>query len=152
MARRLPHTTARAAPENLAILLREPFRAATDHVHRRLAEAGHPEVRQTHGAVFQFVDDDGTRVGVLAERARMAKQSMAELVEHLERHGYVERLPDPHDRRARLVRVTPRGHEVYRVARAAWAETLAAWTAALGEGRLAELRTLLEQLNAALED
>jgi DNA-binding MarR family transcriptional regulator len=45
----------------------------------------------------------GTTVSVLAERAQITKQSMAGLVRHLEQHGYVERRPDPRDRRAKLV-------------------------------------------------
>ena len=105
-------------PENLAILLREPFRVGTAALHRRFAERGHPEVRPPHGNVFQFLDDAGeSRVSVLAERAQITKQSMAELVAHLERHGYVERVPDPSDRRAKLVRATERGGDVYEIAR-----------------------------------
>ena len=42
-------------------------------------------------------DDTGTTVSLLAERARMTKQAMAELVRHLEAHGYVRRVPDPTD-------------------------------------------------------
>lgn len=54
----------------------------------------------------------GTRVSVLAERAQITKRSMAELVVHLERHGCVERVPNPDHRRAKLVRATRRGEEV----------------------------------------
>ena len=111
MSSRLPDTTARRAPENVGVLLREPFLALTEQVHERLAEAGYPEIRPAHGTVFQFLDDEGTRVSVLAERAQMTKQSMAELVAHLEAHGYVERVPDPSDRRAKLVRATRRGRQ-----------------------------------------
>ena len=87
------------APENLAVLLREPFRAirGADRAARR---RGHPADPRAHGMVFQYLDDAGTRVGVLAERAQMTKQSMAELVAHLERHGYVERVSRPGDGRA----------------------------------------------------
>ena len=92
---RLPRTSAREQPENLAILLREPFRAGTELLHERLAERGHAAVRPPHGAVLQYLDDDGTQVSELARRAHVTKQSMAELVAHLERHGYVERVPDP---------------------------------------------------------
>ncbi len=88
---RLPDTSARRSPENIAVLLREPFRAGTARLMRRFAERGHPAVRPPHGNVFQYLDDAGTRVSVLAERAEVTKQSMAELVAHLERHGYVER-------------------------------------------------------------
>ena len=56
-----------------------------------------------HGAVFQYLDDTGTTVSVLAERAQITKQAMAELVGHLEAHGYVTRVPDPADRRAKAI-------------------------------------------------
>ena len=88
----------------------------------RLAEGGHTEVRLPHGNVFQYLDDEGTRVGVLAERAHMTKQAMAQLVAHLEEHGYVERIPDPADRRAKLVRTTARGRDVFAIVRAFVAE------------------------------
>jgi DNA-binding MarR family transcriptional regulator len=140
----------RASPDNLGILLREPFRIASARLHERFAERGHPEVRAPHGNVLQFLDRDGTRVSVLAERAQVTKQSMAELVAHLERHGYVERVPDPHDRRAKLVRATARGQEVYEIAREFVADVEAEWTAKLGERKIATLRSLLKELNEKL--
>jgi DNA-binding MarR family transcriptional regulator len=135
---------------NLGILLREPFRIGSEVLHQRLAERGHPEVRPPHGNVFQFLDAEGTRVAVLAQRAQITKQSMAELVAHLERHGYVERLPDPHDRRAKLVRATPRGDEVYAIARQVVAEIEQQWTERLGAAKMRQLRELLQELNAGL--
>ena len=53
---------------------------------------------------------------------------MAELVIHLEHRGYVERVPDPEDRRAKLVRATPRARELYAIARELVAETEGEWT------------------------
>jgi len=147
MASRPPETPAR---QNLGILLREPFRIASERLHRRFAERGHPDVRAPHGNVLQFLDAGGTRVSVLAQRAQMTKQSMGELVIHLERHGYVERVPDPTDRRAKLVRATPRGQEIYAIAREFVAETEREWTERLGEEKMRRLRELLEELNAAL--
>src|SRR5829696_1492633 len=135
-------TSSRRVPENLAILLREPFRAGTEMLHRRFAEPGHPEIRPPQGNVMQFLDDAGTRVSVLAERAEITKQSMAELVAHLERLGYVERVPDARDRRAKLVRATPRGREVYGIAREFVAELEAQWADRLGERKLRRLREL----------
>jgi DNA-binding MarR family transcriptional regulator len=150
MSSRLPQTSSRRAPENLAILLREPFRAGTEVLHRRFAERGHPEIRPPHGNVMQFLDDTGTRVSVLAERAQITKQSMAELVAHLERLGYVERVPDPSDRRAKLVRATTRGKQLYAIARDVVAEIEADWTKRLGKTKMRQLRELLEELNAGL--
>ena len=150
MSSLLPETSARRAPENLAILLREPFRAMNDRVLARLAERGHPEIRASHGVVFQYLDDAGTRVSVLAERAQMTKQSMAELVAHLERHGYVERVPDASDRRAKLVRATDRGREVFAVAREVVAEVDARLDERLGADKVRQLRALLQELADAL--
>ena len=130
--------------------MREPFRAGTEALHRRFVERGHPEIRPPHGDVMQFLDDDGTRVSVLAERAQITKQSMAELVAHLERLGYVERVPDPSDRRAKLVRATRRGKQLYAIAREVVAEIEAEWTRRLGKAKMRRLRELLEELNAAL--
>ena len=147
---RLPKTSARKAPENLAILLREPFRAMSDELVRRLAERGHPEVRFAHGSVFQYLDDEGTRIGALAERTGVSKQAMAQLVADLERHGYVRRVPDPADGRARLVRVTTRGRAVYAIARELIAEIDARLDERMGSAKVRRLRALLEELGEAL--
>jgi DNA-binding MarR family transcriptional regulator len=144
MPSELPHTP------NLAVLLREPFRIGSERLHERFAQRGHPEVRTPHGNVFGFLDDEGTRVSVLAQRAQVTKQSMAELVAHLERHGYVERVPDPADGRAKLVRATPRGKELYAIAREFVAELEQRWTEQLGARKMRQLRQLLVELNEAL--
>jgi DNA-binding MarR family transcriptional regulator len=116
---RIPTLAGRQRPTNLAVLLRETLVAINDLVLARLAERGHGAVRPAHAAVFQYLDDTGTTVSLLAERAQMTKQAMAELVQHLEAHGYVARVPDPTDRRAKLVVPTERGLDVIAVAQAA---------------------------------
>src|SRR3712207_6749497 len=125
---------------NLGLLLREPFRLGNEELHRRLGERGHPEIRAVHGNVLAFLDAEGTQVSELARRAQITKQSMAELVAHLERHGYVERIPDPADRRARLVRATARGRTVYADVREIVRDIEAEWTARLGARKMRELR------------
>ena len=150
MSNRPPDTPARRRPENLGVLLREPYRIANDQLHGRFADRGHPEIRTPHGNVFAYLDDAGTRVSVLAERAQVTKQSMAELVAHLERHGYVERVPDPSDGRAKLVRATKKGNQLYAIAREFVEETEAEWTRRLGRQKMRQLRGLLEELNEGL--
>ena len=122
----------------------------SEELIERLAERGHPEVRFAHGNVLQFLDDHGTRVSVLAQRAQMTKQSMAQLVAHLEAHGYVERIPDPSDGRAKLVRATDRGAAVFAMVRDYVAEVEARLDDRLGKANLQRLRELLEELNDAL--
>jgi DNA-binding MarR family transcriptional regulator len=143
-------TSARRAPPNLGLLLREPYRLGLEELHRRIAQRGHPAVRAPHGNVFGFLDAEGNQVSELARRAQITKQSMADLVAHLERHGYVERVPDPTDRRAKLVRPTARGREVYAIARDAIAEIEREWTARLGARKMRQLRELLQELGEHL--
>jgi DNA-binding MarR family transcriptional regulator len=150
MSSDLPDIDARRRPVNLAILLREPFRIGSERLVERFAERGHPEIRAPHGNVFPFLDEGGTRVSVLARRAQITKQSMGELVAHLERRGYVERIADPSDRRAKLVRATEKGEELYAIAREFVAELEAEWTGHLGAAKMKRLRELLVELNAAL--
>ena len=138
------------SPAPVAFLMREPVRIGNALIAERLAERGHPDIRPPHSNVFQFLDAEGTRVSVLAERAAITKQSMAELVAHLERHGYVERVVDPTDRRAKLVRATARGSEVYEVAGEVIAELEADWTRRIGAQRMRELRAILTELNEGL--
>ena len=81
----------------------------------------------------------------------MTKQSMAQLVAHLERHGYVERIPDPADGRAKLVRATERGREVFADrAGATSPRSTRGSTSAWARRRSQRLRELLEELNEAI--
>ena len=120
MARQLARETSRTPgqpnPDNTAVLLRQAYVVIDRLVPARLAEVGHSAIRVAHGAVLQNLDEGGTTVSALAERAGMTKQAMAELVQYLERHGYVRRAPDPADRRAKLVVPTDQGREVIAIA------------------------------------
>src|SRR5579884_4239839 len=87
-------------------------------VHTNPSPLRHPAISPKHGAVFANLDREGTRPTVLAQRAGMGKAAMGELVDELERLGYVERRPDPHDRRAKLVVPTPAALEVTRLVHA----------------------------------
>ena len=133
-----------APSPNTVVLLREVYLSLNDIVITRLAEEGHDAVRPAHAAVFQFLDDAGTTVSVLAHRARMTKQGMAQLVHHLEEHGYVSRIPDPGDRRAKLVIPTDRGQEVFAIARGLVPEIEGLIAGVIGADRLEAVRDDLE--------
>ncbi|WP_208114240.1 MarR family winged helix-turn-helix transcriptional regulator [Actinomycetospora succinea] len=133
-------TDGRDRPVNLAVLMRDGFTVLNNRVLVRLAEEGHGAVRPAHSAVFEFLDDTGTTVSTLAERAQMTKQGMAELVRHLEVHGYVTREPDPDDRRAKRVLLTPAGREVVGIAQRLVPEIEAEIVALVGPERSRALR------------
>lgn len=133
-------------------LLRNPNAARVRHVERGLAAAGHPAVRPPHLPVFEYVDRGrGSRVSDLARHANVTAQAMGELVDHLAAHGYVERVPDPTDGRARLVRLTDRGRELYALGGRLVRELEATWAGHLGEEQLQQLKRLLAQLWDAIE-
>ena len=140
-------TVARPDP-NVAILLREPFLAFISELLRRLRVAGYDDLRTAHLVVFQHIDPDGSRVTDLAAKAQMTKPSMAYLVEYLEETGYLERLPDPTDGRARLVRLTARGWQQVEDALDIIAGMEAELAAAVGPNKMASLRRLLTSLGA----
>ena len=152
MSRALPVLHGRERPANLVVLLREAYVRLNDVVLVRLAQRGHDAVRPAHAAVFQYLDDTGTTVSLLAERARMTKQAMAELVRHLETHGYVRRVPDPTDGRAKLVLPTDRGDEVVEIAQSLAPEAEELISALLGPDRTAALRADLEVLRKGLPE
>ena len=152
MTRALPVLQGRERPANLVVLLREAYLRLNDVVLARLAQRGHQAVRPAHAAVFQYLDDTGTTVSLLAERARMTKQAMAEQVRHLETHGYVRRVPDPTDGRAKLVLPTDLGNQVIEVAQSLAPEIEQRISALLGAERTSALRADLETLRRGVMD
>ncbi|MDN5860343.1 MAG: MarR family transcriptional regulator [Pseudonocardia sp.] len=98
----------------------------------RLAARGYPNIRPAHSRVFENLDSAGTRLTELAQRAQMTHPSMSELVTGLERMGYLERVADPDDGRARMVRLTAAGRALQRVALAEIAEIEEDWRRRLG--------------------
>ena len=117
-----------------------------DELHRRLAEQGYDEIRPGHGCVFRFIDEEGTRLTELAERSGYTKQAVGEVVADLEALGYVRRVPDPADRRAKTIVLTPRGHQALAAGRQAFADIERRWTEQFGEERIEQLRETVELL------
>jgi len=130
----------------LIALFRETARLMVEELVERLHAAGYRDHTAAHHPVFENIDREGTRrLTVLAARAGMTHQSMGELVQTLERRGYLERRSDPSDGRATLVRLTAHGREAVRRAVAEIAEIESAWLERFGRAGLdADLRALLE--------
>jgi DNA-binding MarR family transcriptional regulator len=131
---------------NIGVLLRGPYQAIVEEVTARLAEAGFDDIRPAHTSVFQHIEADGSRLTDLAQRAQITKQSMGYLVDYLEQHGYVERKPDPADRRANLIVLTKRGWEQVRAALRIIAAIEKKWEGVIGTRKMDQLRRLLAEL------
>jgi MarR family transcriptional regulator, temperature-dependent positive regulator of motility len=137
---------------SLLRLLVEGSRAMEGRLYEGLRAAGYGDVRPAHYAIFRYLEDEGSRVTELAEAAGMTKQSMGELVDHLERRGYVERCPDPRDGRAKIVVLTAKGRRGIEAAAELIAEIegeLARW---MGKERLEEITGSLADLRAFFEE
>ena len=102
---------------DLADLLDESYRAMNAAIIERLAASGHAAIRPAHAKVFEHIGRDGARVADMAAAAQITKQSMSELVDDLQAAGYVERIADPADRRAKIVRLTDAGWDAVVIAR-----------------------------------
>lgn len=100
----------------LIALLRRTSRAMVEEITVRMEAAGWPDAPARHYAVFEGIDPGGTRLTVLAKRAGISHQAMGDLVGELEDRHIVERVPDPSDGRARLIRLTEEGRVVVRAA------------------------------------
>jgi DNA-binding MarR family transcriptional regulator len=94
---------------DLGVLATRLLFSLQDELFARLAEAGYDDLQPRHGAVLAYLDEDGVRATDLARLTGRHKQVIGRIVDELEALGYVERRPDPEDRRAKLILPTERG-------------------------------------------
>ncbi|MEU3623027.1 MarR family transcriptional regulator [Amycolatopsis coloradensis] len=98
-----------ASDPDLGVLAGRLLFAVQDELFTKLAAEGFDDLHPRHGAVLAYIDKDGVRATELAQLSGQHKQVIGKLVDELEALGYVERRPDPADRRAKLVCPTERG-------------------------------------------
>jgi DNA-binding MarR family transcriptional regulator len=127
----------------IGALLRVPAQVIQRRIIKELNAAGFEELALPHMAVLQFPGPDGVRPGALAERAGMSKQAMNQLLRSLENLGYIVRRNAPGEGRARVVRLTRRGHaayaKIYEILRLIESE----WSAELGPKHFHDFKALL---------
>jgi DNA-binding MarR family transcriptional regulator len=145
-----PLPTDRLAVGQIGVRLLQHFRremSAAAH------ERGFSDIREAHLQVFGNVGVEGIRLTTLAARSQLSLAACSELVDDLQRKGYLERRPDPSDRRAKLIHPTGRGRQALAAAGERVAEIEAEWAAVVGDAEFdAALRTLdrlIHRLDAA---
>lgn len=136
---------------NLGRIMREFSRDFDRRVTRKLRERGHEDLSLSHQVVFSNMGLGRTRVTELAERARITQQAMGKTLRELESLGYIERSVDPSDRRARAIRLTPRGIQLVDDAVACCEEVRQEYVAKIGRLELDELEQRLRSAASRLE-
>ena len=120
--------TDRQRAVTLIALLRRTSRLMVDEITERLEAAGHPDQPPRFHPVYENIDPQGTRLTVLSARAGLSHQAIGQVVAELEERGYVERVRDGADGRARLVCLTPQGRDLVRTGLGVIAAIEEKWT------------------------
>lgn len=128
---------------SLAAALLAAAGSLVEDIHNGVTARGYTDLRPTHGFVFTRLAPSGATVTEIADHLGFTRQAASQIVDDLERKGYVERRPHPDDARARLVVLTEHGWRCTAAAESAAVESVEPWVEILGEKRLLALRDQL---------
>jgi DNA-binding MarR family transcriptional regulator len=137
-----------AAAPALGGLLRLAWQLHRDGIYERITANGFADITRAQYEFFRWPGIDGLRPGEIAQLSGRSKQTVNDLLGELEREGYLDRRPDPSDRRARIVRLTAAGKELQHATHEASRALEAGWATLVGTRRLAALRSTLEDMVA----
>lgn len=153
MAREPARTDAeRVGRGDLGFLLAKATQHWNELLATRFAAAGYRDVRPSYGSVLlPLYEEDGLRIGELARRSHLSKQTMTEMIRRMERDGLVQRRPDPADGRASRIFLTARSHGFKPVAETALVELDQLARERLSPHRIDELRRALSELTGLRE-
>ena len=137
---------------SLGQVLMKAARLLNEQAIARVRARTGQDIRPAHTSVFPHIDLEGTRLTEIARRMGMSKQAVGQLVGELEEMGALERVPDPSDGRAKLVRFAQRdGRPALFDGLQVLAEFEADLRERLGEARIEALREHLGELLDVLE-
>lgn len=134
----------------IGAMIRVVWQWVRDQMYAGVVAAGYDDLNAAHVGLWRHPGLDGLRPSELADRVGITKQSVNDLLGHLERQGYLERLPDTADGRARVIRLTSKGR---RLEGTIYAEAQAAQmriAESLGPRRFDQLLTSLQLLTELL--
>jgi DNA-binding MarR family transcriptional regulator len=119
-------------------------------IHDEVVAAGFEDLNPAHVGIFRYPSPEGMRPSELADEMQITKQSVNDLLGHLEQRGYLVREPDPVDSRSRRIRLTDLGRELEDAVWSAAASAERTAATLIGEDRVQELRRTLADLVAVL--
>ena len=137
---------------DLGVLASQLTFSLQEELFARLASEGYDDLNPRHWTVLAYLDEDGIRATELARLSGRHKQIVGRLVDELEELGYVERRPDPADRRAKLVVPTQRGLGQLQRGDEIVAEIEARHAAAIGGRNYAAFRDVMRGVVARSRD
>jgi DNA-binding MarR family transcriptional regulator len=144
----MPHRDVHnASRENVGYLLAKASQRWNELLYERFRREGFKEVRPSYGSIIlPLFEKDGLRMGELAERARLSKQTMTTMIRLVERDGLVRRQRDPADRRAFRVYLTARARSFRPVAESVLHELDELIEEQLSQAELSTLKTSLKEV------
>jgi DNA-binding MarR family transcriptional regulator len=122
--------------------------------HRVLAHLhahGYKDLRPSHLGILMNTSLEGTRQTILAQRTAISRQAVGQVVDDLEKLGYLKRIPDPSDARSVLIGFTQHGKQMLTTAMAGIDATEQAYAAIVGQRQATSLRRSLTKLVEALQ-
>jgi DNA-binding MarR family transcriptional regulator len=137
---------AQQGPPLIGALLRMPWEVVRERMLTGLHEAGFSDLITAHLNVLQYPGPESHRPSDLAAQSRMSKQAINYLLGQMEQLGYLTRVGDGHDQRAKRIHLTERGHASVQTIRATVRQVESEWEQQLGHERFALLRELLIEL------
>ena len=115
-------------------------------IYSGVVAAGYDDLNPAHVGLIRYPTFEGLRPTMLAEQVGITKQSVNDLLGHLEGRGYLVRTPDPTDGRARVIRLTAKGRRLGETINAEAQAAERRIAEILGPRRFAQLRSSLELL------
>ncbi len=136
----------------IGAMLRDVWQWVRDQMYAGVVAAGYDDLSAAHVGLWRYPGLEELRPSQVADRVGITKQSVNDLLGHLEQHGYILRVPDLVDGRARMIRLTPKGR---RLQQTIYAEAGAAQLRIeeiLGSRQFTQLHHSLELLSENLAD
>ena len=119
-------------PPKVGALLRMAWQQLQVELYRRLREEGFEDLREVHRPLLRYPGIDGVRPSALAVSLGLSRQAINDLLREIEELGYARMEPDPSDGRARIIRYTERGWDMFRTSSRISEEIGERWAAKIG--------------------
>lgn len=136
-------------PTSIGRLVGPIYALFVGQITDRLRAETNGQIRAAHSPIFIYIEDEGSTLTELAAKARMTTPAMKELIDDVEASGYVVRLPNPKDRRSKLIFTTERGERMIERGREIIAEIERDWEKTLGKQRFKLLKASLQLILSA---